>query len=77
MITLVGLLLGFNVVSTAFMPSLCGMLVNNEQKSIVTKMLYLRILPRLFILLMKSVESLLSNESALLLLNKGLAGPKN
>ena len=47
-ITLDGLFLRFNVVSTAFMLSLRGILVKSERTSIVTKMLFSGILLRLF-----------------------------
>ena len=50
--------LRFHVVSTTFMPSFCGMLLYSERTSIVAKMLFSGILPRLFIFLMRSVESL-------------------
>ena len=58
MITHVGLFFCFNVVPTAFLPSLYEMLVCNERTCVLSKVPFSGILPRLFIFWMKSVESL-------------------
>ena len=58
-IILVALFLHFNDISTACMSSLCEMMVYRERaESNVIEILFSGILPRLFIFLMKSVESL-------------------
>ena len=55
--TLMKMLFCFNVVSTAFIPSLCGMSVYSKRAFTVTRILFSDIFLLLLIFLIKSDES--------------------